>query len=50
MGEYRFSIYFKWQIGFNLLYDGQIVLTIPFMDFRFAVSKYAKGFGMFFKG
>lgn len=49
MGEYRFSIYLKWQLGFNLLFDSQIVLTIPFMDLRFAISKDAHGFGIFFK-
>lgn len=46
MGEYRFSIYAKWQIGFNLQYDGQIVLSIPFLDFRIAVSKQANGYNI----
>jgi len=50
MGEYRFSIYLKWQLGLNLKYDGQIVLTIPFMDFRLAIRKNAHGFGVFVKG
>lgn len=49
MGEYRFSIYLKWQIGFNLQYDGQIVLSIPFVDLRLAISKNAYGFGFFVK-
>lgn len=46
MGEYRFSIYAKWQIGFNLQYEGQIVLSILFLDFRIAVSKQANGFNI----
>lgn len=46
MGEYRFSIYEKWQIGFNLQYDEHIVLSIPFFDFRIAVSKQANGYNI----
>ena len=44
MGEYRFSVYLKPQIGLKIAYDGQIVLSIPFLDIRLAISKNAKGF------
>lgn len=47
MGEYRFSVYAKWQLGLSILFDGQIVLVLPFMDVRFAISKHAKGIGFF---
>jgi hypothetical protein len=44
MGEYRFSVYAKWQIGLSISFDGQIVLRVPFLDIRLSVSKDAKGF------
>lgn len=47
MGEYKFSIYAKWQLGFLISFDGQIVLSLPFVDVRVAVSKYATGFNIF---
>lgn len=47
MGEYRFSVYTKWQLGVSISFDGQIVLGLPFMDVRFAISKYAKGVEIF---
>jgi len=43
MGEFRFSIYAKWQLGLSISYDGQIVFRLPFIDIRIAVSKHAKG-------
>lgn len=46
MGEYRFSVYTKWQLGLSIVFDGQIVLNIPFLEIRIAVSKYAKGFNI----
>jgi len=49
MGEYRFSVYAKWQIGFSIKFDGQIVLSIPFVDIRLAISKHAKGIEIFNK-
>ena len=49
MGEYRFSVYAKWQIGFSIKFDGQIVLSIPFMYIRLAISKNAKGIEIFNK-
>lgn len=42
MGEFRLSIYAKWQLGLSISYDGQIVLRLPFIDIRLAVSKHAK--------
>lgn len=48
MGEYRFSIYLKWQIGFAIGYDYQIFLQIPFFTFRLSTRKNAYGFGIFF--
>lgn len=47
MGEYRFSVYAKWQIGFNLEYNGQIVLKVPFIDIHFAIRKNAYGYNLF---
>jgi hypothetical protein len=47
MGEYRFSVYAKWQLGLSISFDGQIVLGLPFMDVRFAISKHAKGVEIF---
>jgi hypothetical protein len=49
MGEYRFSVYGKWQIGFSIKFDGQIVLSIPFVDIRLSISKQAKGIEIFNK-
>ena len=47
MGEYRFSVYAKRQIGLSFKYDGQIIISIPFIDFRIAVSKSAHGIFVF---
>jgi hypothetical protein len=47
MGEYRFSVYAKWQLGLSIAFDGQIVIGLPFMDVRFAISKHAKGVEIF---
>lgn len=47
MGEYRFSVYAKWQLGLSISFDGQIVLRLPFMDVRLAISKHAKGVEIF---
>ena len=43
MGEYRISIYWKWQVAIGIEYDGQIVIDIPFVEIRIATSKDAKG-------
>ena len=47
MGEYRFSVYAKWQLGFSIAYDRQIILALPFMDVHFSISKDAKGVEIF---
>lgn len=47
MGEYRFSVYAKWQLGLSISFDGQIVLRLPFIDIRIATSKHAKGIYIF---
>jgi hypothetical protein len=49
MGEYRFSIYARTQLGLSILFDGQIVLNLPFMEVRFSISKYSKGVEIFGK-
>ena len=44
MGEYRFSVYFKWQFGLTIGYKyGQILLSVPFLDLHFAIRKEAYG-------
>jgi hypothetical protein len=40
-------MYAKWQLGFSILFDGQIVLGLPFVDIRFSISKHAKGVEIF---
>ena len=48
MGEYRFSVYFNWQLGLSISYEyTQIVLRAPFLDIHIATSKYAYGFRIF---
>jgi hypothetical protein len=47
MGEYKFSVYAKWQLGFLIQYNGQIIIGLPFMDIHFSLSKYAKGIEIF---
>lgn len=49
MGEYRFSVYAKWQLGLSISFDGQIVLCLPFIDIRLSISKHAKGVEIFGK-
>ena len=43
MGEYRLSVYGKWQITLGICYDGQIVIQLPFLEVRVAISKTAHG-------
>lgn len=46
--EYRFSVYFKRQIGLSISFEyGQILLRIPFLNFHFAVRKDADGILIF---
>ena len=49
MGEYKFSVYAKWQLGLSIEYNGQIIIGLPFMDIHFSLSKYAKGIEIFGK-
>lgn len=47
MGEYRFSVYFKWQFGFTIGFEyGQILLRIPFLDLHFSIRKGAYGYNI----
>ena len=39
MGEYRLSIYWKYQIIIGIKYDTQIVISIPFVDIRISTNK-----------
>lgn len=44
MGQYRLSIYFKTQIGFNVYMDKyQIILYIPFATIFIGLTKDAHG-------
>ena len=43
MGEYRLSIYLKWQITIGVAYDYQIVIYLPFVDIRISTRKDAGG-------
>jgi hypothetical protein len=47
MQEYRLSVYFKIQLGFSICFDGQYVLSLPFVDIRLSLKKQAKGFYFF---
>jgi hypothetical protein len=49
MGENRFSVYAKWQLGLSIGFDGQIFLILPFLEVRFSISKEAKGMEIFGK-
>jgi hypothetical protein len=44
MGEYRFSIYTKKQIGLMLVYQyGQLNIKLPFIDIYLSFNKEARG-------
>lgn len=52
MQELRFSTYFRWQIGFGIEYDYQIIIRIPFITAHISFAKDAKGvelFGRYFE-
>jgi hypothetical protein len=51
MGEYRFSMYFVWQIGFTIGFNcyRQIEVNLPFISILIATSKWAKGVRIFNK-
>lgn len=48
MGQYRFSMYFKWQIGLMFTYEvDEIFLRLPFIDMHIGLTKHANGFCIF---
>jgi hypothetical protein len=48
MWEYRFSIYFKWQIAIGIKYEyTQIIIILPFITLHFATSRNARGTNLF---
>jgi hypothetical protein len=48
MFEYRFSIYFEWQIALGIKYQyTQILIILPFITFHFATSRKARGTNLF---
>lgn len=49
MGEYRFSVYSKWQIGLSISFNGQIVIGLPFVDIHIAIRREARGYNFFDK-
>lgn len=51
MGKaYRFSVYGKWSLGFNISYEyEQVIIRIPFIDIHISVSNYAEGILIFGK-
>lgn len=49
MGEYKLSIYARWQLGLSISYDGQIVIGLPFMNIHIATNKEASGYLIFGK-
>jgi hypothetical protein len=50
MGQYRFSIYAHWQIGFLIKIDEySLDINLPFISMHIALTKYAKGIEIFGK-
>ena len=48
MGEYRLSIYAKWQLGLSIGFQyGKIEIRLPFLDIYVSIRSYARGFGFF---
>ena len=48
MGEYRFSVYAKWQFGLSISYEyRQLILRMPVITMHFSFSKDAKGVEIF---
>mgnify|MGYP003614416143 CR=1 FL=1 len=48
MGEYRLSIYAKWQLGLSIGFQyGKIAIRLPFLDIYVSIRSYARGFGFF---
>lgn len=50
MGQYRFSIYFRWQIGLMIHIDSySLDIILPFITMSIGLVKYAKGIDIFGK-
>lgn len=50
MTQYRFSIYFMWQIGCAIsIHEGTISIYLPFITAYIALSKEAHGYDLFGK-
>jgi hypothetical protein len=48
MGQYKFSMYFKWQIGLLFTYEiDELLIQLPFVEIRFGLTKHAHGFCIF---
>jgi hypothetical protein len=44
MGEYRFSVYTKKQIGLMISFEyGQLIIKLPFLDIHISFNKGAYG-------
>jgi hypothetical protein len=50
MGEYKFSMYAKWQIGLMVSYQySQILIHLPFVVMHISTSRDSKGIEIFGK-
>ena len=48
MGQYRFSIYFIWQLGLMMQYEYKtITIQLPFVNINICIGKYAYGVRIF---
>lgn len=48
MGQYKFSVYFQWQIGLLIRYESdEFLVQLPFIDIHFGLTKHANGFYIF---
>lgn len=48
MGQYRFSIYFIWQLGLMIRYEYKtITIQLPFVNINICIGKYAYGVRIF---
>jgi hypothetical protein len=50
MGEYKFSVYAKWQLCLGISYEyGQVLIRLPFVTMHISLSKNAEGVEIFGK-
>lgn len=48
MGQYRFSMYAKWQLGLLISIETTaIIINIPFVEINIATTQYAEGIRIF---